>query len=238
MTLRYFTSLLLLFLSALALHACSRSETFRYRMTVEVETPEGLKTGSSVIEVHYSETGDKSITFPEARGINTRARGEAVAVDLPDGKVLFALLRSQKSVDAAAGWPIDALDPPRTDGDYVVVRQVRAMKDMDELAVLPRMLPPAGHRQERSGYPMLVTFRDIEDPTSVTLVDPDDLAASFGEGVKLERITVQITDEPETTGIEKRLGWLTRPGKLGLKVEDHPDIPLGNFRGLFSTEFL
>ncbi|MDJ0979954.1 MAG: hypothetical protein QNI87_15620, partial [Erythrobacter sp.] len=39
-------------------------------------------------------------------------------------------------------------------------------------------------------------------------VDPDDLSASFGEGVELQRITVELTDEPVTTGIEERLGWL------------------------------
>ena len=56
---------------------------------------------------------------------------------------------------------------------------------------------------------MLVTFADRDDPTSVARVDPDDLAASFGEGVKLRRITVQLTDDPVTSGIEERLGWLT-----------------------------
>ena len=55
---------------------------------------------------------------------------------------------------------------------------------------------------------MLVTFGDLDDPTSVAEVDPDDLAASFGEGYALKRITVQITDDPVTTGIEQRLGWL------------------------------
>ncbi len=56
---------------------------------------------------------------------------------------------------------------------------------------------------------MLVTFGDLDDPTSVEEVDPDDLGATFGEGNSLRRITVQITDDPVTTGIEKRLEWLS-----------------------------
>ena len=32
---------------------CGSTETVRYRMTVEVETPQGLRTGSSVREVAY-----------------------------------------------------------------------------------------------------------------------------------------------------------------------------------------
>ena len=55
-------------------------------------------------------------------------------------------------------------------------------------------------------YPMLVTFTDIDDPSSVQRVDPANLAASFGPGVTLKRITVEVTKDPVTTGIEKRLG--------------------------------
>jgi len=55
---------------------------------------------------------------------------------------------------------------------------------------------------------MMVTFGDLADPTSVAEVDPDYLAATFGEGVKLKRVTVELTDDPVTTGIEARLGWL------------------------------
>ena len=51
-------------------------------------------------------------------------------------------------------------------------------------------------------------FRDIRDLKSVEKVDPDNLAASFGKGVTLKRITVQLTEDPVTTDIGKRLPWL------------------------------
>lgn len=70
------------------------------------------------------------------------------------------------------------------------------------------MWPPVRHLDERPAYPMLVTFADEADPRSVTLVDPDDLAASFGEGVSLKRLTAELTDDEVTMGIEKRLIWL------------------------------
>ena len=56
--------------------------------------------------------------------------------------------------------------------------------------------------------PMLVRFGDLNDPKSVERADPEHLDASFGPGVKLARATVQLTDEPVTMGIEKRLGWV------------------------------
>ena len=56
--------------------------------------------------------------------------------------------------------------------------------------------------------PLLVRFRDINDPRTVERVDANDLAASFGPGVYLKRATIEITRDPVTTGIEKRLAWL------------------------------
>lgn len=53
-------------------------------------------------------------------------------------------------------------------------------------------------------------FGDIADPKTVERVDPDDLAASFGMGVKLRRITVQITEDAVTKAIGQRLGWVGR----------------------------
>ena len=56
--------------------------------------------------------------------------------------------------------------------------------------------------------PLLVRFRDLTDPTSIESVDPFELARSYGAGVTLKRATVEITDDPITTGITKNLPWL------------------------------
>ena len=56
--------------------------------------------------------------------------------------------------------------------------------------------------------PLLVTFTDIKDPTTVKKVDPDNLAATFGPGVSLKSITLEITDETVTEGkVEKIFVW-------------------------------
>ncbi len=61
----------------------------------------------------------------------------------------------------------------------------------------------------RQRWPQMVTFADIADPLSVQLVDPDDLAATFGTGFALRKVTVQVTDEPVTLGrVEPVLSWL------------------------------
>ncbi|HBM06154.1 MAG TPA: hypothetical protein DD369_11230, partial [Erythrobacter sp.] len=102
---------------------------------------------------------------------------------------------------------------------------------------VPRHFSRADQVNKRSAYPMLVTFGDLDDPASVERVDPDDLAATFGEGVRLKRITVQITDDPVTSGIEQRLGWLGNIREMNLSNEDFPeDFPVGDFSGLFQKD--
>ena len=56
----------------------------KYRLTVEVETPEGRKSAAGVMAVHPDRT--------YSRGGKTRTAGDAVFVDLGGGKNLVALL--------------------------------------------------------------------------------------------------------------------------------------------------
>lgn len=76
----------------------------------------------------------------------------------------------------------------------------------DYLDALNRLKPKAGLPLE--DLPVLARFGDPKIPTSAVLVDPRDLAASFGPGVTFKSATVEITDDPITKGIETRLPWL------------------------------
>ena len=198
-------SIIAVFALVLGLAGCADpAPDYRYRLTVEVDTPQGLRSGSSVIEVEQRLVRPGS--NPTGTGVERRVRGEAVAVDLPGGRTLFALLRSDNDVD----WASHVLPflAPRVAGESFE-QQLDDVLSLEGEVVLPRMFPPVGHIETRSAYPMLVTFGDLSDPTSVERVDPDDLAASFGEGYALHRMTVQMTDDPATTGIEERLAWFS-----------------------------
>ena len=177
------------------------TSTYRQRITVELETLDGSKAGSSVVEVSYLE-----ITSSNGGNGNALLGGEAIAIDVAPKKTLFALLGSAPGADLnsyQAQLIGDALnagaraDPPVNFPSSRYGYSVADHKVIGDSGVkldLPREL-----------YPMLVTFADDKDLTSVMLVEPSDLAAHFGAGVKLKRISVAVTDEPVTTGIEKRL---------------------------------
>jgi hypothetical protein len=189
------------------------SEELRYRLTVEVETPQGLKTGSSVIEVRGVKNPDW--VTPEGRGTRGSLRGEAVAVDLPGGKTLFALLKGEE------GGGSDGLNYPylafksRLNGAHEFLDTLRRMRDLrGEVAVLPATQTISDYQNGKriqltvACNPLFVVFVDIADPRTVMRVDPAALDKSFGPGVKLRRITVQITDDKVTTGIIQKLSWL------------------------------
>jgi hypothetical protein len=90
--------------------SCSKGlPSYRYKMTVEVETPQGLRSGSSVIEVRTSGGG-----LTNTGGIQSRVQGEAVAVDLGSRGALFALLTARNDADRAAGIAPTAF-PERVD---------------------------------------------------------------------------------------------------------------------------
>ena len=170
---------------------------WRYKMTVRVETPEGIKSGAAVREVRVR-TG---IDFPD-RGSGTAigARGEAVVVDMGKRGVMFGLMRSSRSVDYAYSIFFKKFSLPgkRNGAESATPEGVRYYNGLKS--------GKAGLSSEE--YPEFVRFRDMKDPKSVELVDPNDLESSFGEGVKLLDVEIAITDEPVTRGIEAWLGWL------------------------------
>lgn len=182
-------------LAALAsLSACNQLPSYRYRLSVEVETPEGVRTGSSVIEVKSRQGA--AFPGPEAGSLVEEVRGEAVVVDLGSRGTLFALLRHGDGSDGVGRYAWALL--PKTNGGR--------RETQEEIAAIKAVRGPV--ELEPHMYPMLVRFRDLSEPTSVELVEPGRLSATFGPGIRLRRITVEITDAPLTTGIGKRLNWL------------------------------
>ncbi|MEP5757385.1 MAG: hypothetical protein ABJ359_21260 [Nitratireductor sp.] len=156
------------------------------KLTVEVLVDGETVSGAAVSYVRWQEANALD-HYP------TAYRGEATVVDLGERGLLFALIGEPTKY--IAGYTLhQELGERRSDYEtlYPKIAQFRGVRDV----------PP-----ER--YPPLVPFTDIADPTTVKRVDPDDLAATFGPGVALKRITLEITDEAVTEGeVEAVLGWL------------------------------
>lgn len=187
----------------------TQADTIRYRVTVEVDTPKDVRSDSSVWEVSTTQGSG----IPD-RSIHSRVRGEAVAVDLQEG-ALFALLRG---ADMNVDYPV-----------AVVMGHIRAHPELgisvganwsDNMRAIAKARP--SFDLDPDEYPLLVRFRDINAPASVEKVEPANLAASFGAGVRLRRITVSVTDDDVTGGVEQRLRWLPQQRGAFVKMPMTP----------------
>ena len=177
---------LLPLLLLLVLPACRKEHQWHQATTVTVETPSGERSGTAVVEV----TAWFGKIPASANEVEYRVRGEAVVVEVAPGKYLFALLGGSE------------------ERFYRAARdRFGGMKRQDWLKEIPKQTVPVELTGE--AIPLLVTFDDISDPKTVRRVEPSDLAASFGPGVALKSVTLEITGEAVTEGrVERVLGWL------------------------------
>ncbi len=188
---------------------CFPSTSLNYKLSVDVDDNGVMRHGEGVIGVDFQSNGFMRIDKTPNWSIGVR--GEAFAVDLGARGALFVLLssdhtratlsRPRERTSAEAGR--SALWAYYGDNFGDLAPNYDGKRHLDEFArdqTVVEIRPDS--------LPMLVRFRDVNDPTSVERVEPDDLTATFGAGVKLLRATVQIVDEPVTKGIETRLPWV------------------------------
>lgn len=204
----------------IAAAACGDSAELRYKVTVEIDAGGTPRSGSAV----WSRTL-KEPTVALARPHDGEFVAEAVPVDLGNGRVLFALLRGEDGDEGTVQmWPEHLFRDvgPGLSDRIGSLRQIASRQG--EIRELPRWRPAiSSSREPTSQYPLLVRFADPATPETVEVVAPDALDRAFGPGVRLKRITVEITDEPVSTGVRTKLPWLEAVGRdRGTLIPDPP----------------
>lgn len=177
----------------------------KYRLIVEVETPDGRRSASGVLAVHP----DRSYS---RRG-QTRTVGDAVYVNLGQGRNLVALLAH-----------VDNDKLVLDDVNYVALRAYTESSGrrvaFSEMSRLSGMVPVKGPL-----IPVLVTFSDPASPGSARMVRPDEAEAALGQGYRLHGVSAEVVPngfwpldlggalgEPVTRGILAKLPWLAGAG--------------------------
>jgi len=124
------------------------SGTWRYKMTVTVETPEGDRTGFAVREVMVT-TGIK--LGPQSLP-NVKLRGEAIAIDLGERGTLFALLSGyKKGPDYGEDIPALVFSPTKAVMRDETIRYMGKLKNTKPV------------RLNSALYPVFIHFRDPND---------------------------------------------------------------------------
>jgi hypothetical protein len=195
-------ALVVLLLAVLTLSSCTRDASWNQRLTLVIETPQGEVRGSSVTSVSVVDYSGPLVPA-EARGPQATVKGEAVAVEVVPHMWLFALLGGgENAAGNATAWAEVTYAPSRDAANRSRGYWERVADIKGQPSDTPVPMP-------REAWPMLVTFDDITKPETVRRVNPDDLAAVFGEGVRLKAVTLEITEDAVTEGrVDALLTWL------------------------------
>ena len=161
--------------------------TWRYKITIEIETPEGIKSGSAVREVRAWKNAAKIIN-PDVSPIEYEVIGEAVVVDLGKRGFLFGLMNDFTYLDV---------------GNSLLAGDTNDMDSYKSLRV--------GDKSElKKDVPAFVIFSDINNPQSVMGCGISVMENVLGSGVKFKNIMIEITDDPVTKYVEDILPWLSQ----------------------------
>lgn len=175
------------------------TDTYRYRLTVAIDVGGQLLTGASVIGVNLTK---QPRVLPEVLPVISRAHGDAVFVDLGGGRHVIALLVSGPT-GGFTDYP-QSLVPTHFNLSY---------DDKD----LPKYSLLEGSWDLSEKYlPTFVTFSNLNDPKTARVVKPEEFGQVFGSGTRLRKVTVEMTKDPVTRGLEKKLPWLSRMISDGL----------------------
>ena len=171
--------------------------THRFRITVEVETPNGLKTGSSVLQASYSVSPS---WIPQTGTLNSSLRGEAVFVDLGAGKNIVALLAGGAHGEQYFGADLAARALARdkfNENDPPTRRWFKEAPSWTGSAELTGELKP-----------VIVTFADPLKPETARVISPFQLDPEIGPGFHLKRVWIEMTRDSVARNLDRRLPWI------------------------------
>jgi hypothetical protein len=170
---------------------------------VEVSTPEGVKRTSKVVEVQFS-----GVSVP-ARGVMHDLNGEALYLDLGAGErplIISIVNQLHPRSGKDARWSRDG-GPSVSWLSELYGVQIIGDDLLEKISSLSTKR--GSHEIRPDDLPDLLTFGDVNVPSSVMEVDRHNLPASLGQNVSWAKVTLEVTDEPVTKGVIKaKLPWL------------------------------
>ena len=197
--------------------------TYRYRMTVEVDTPDGLKSGSSVIEIHTTQWPDWLAGLANGNTSAVDITGEAIFVDLGNNKNVVCLLST-----GILGEGVNSMM-------YLLPRAFFELQgSKPEWA--KKLSSMTGQKIEiiKNQVPSIITFSDIKNPKTAkmvyaigahevtdgknksqyqNIVEIDNFEEIFGKGFRLNSVLVELTNDPVSHDLIEKLKWRKNQGR-------------------------
>lgn len=177
--------------SALVFSGWGEKLYWNQKFIFEVETPQGIISSTTVLQYRTSKFPKR---LHKSKYSRTGLFGEAPFIKLPNGRYLFAL-SLYNVFDIPFAYRQHLALGKNPDHFDELFPKIATSKELIEL------FP--------SRMPLLITFDDINDPSTVRQVQPAFLRSEFGRGYKLKRFDVVTTNEQPTYGrIAEIADWM------------------------------
>lgn len=198
--------------------------SIRYRVIAGVEVDGKPLEASTVMEIRYSRLTN-SLT---GAGGATRLYGETLIFDIPGKGTFFILpVEHEKGGTLAQIWEKAVLLTLGVKSSIGMLQDA----DFDHMKNANGRMPFRMFGGNR--HPVFIAFRDEQNPKTIFEIRPQDLGLYF-QSVRFKGLEVEITDEPVTEKLRKRLTWLNTPVRQEVFERDPPghqrpyrDRPLG-----------
>lgn len=183
-----------------------RDSKLRYELTIEVETPGGMRRGSSIIEAVIHRT----VPFWGDNGVHLQLHGEAPAVELPDGRMLFALLHDTTNVFLPERAARDSNAIPAISGKILQGANSVSTFWPELKSARPDMALDGTEMGQHiaQSYPDLVVV-DPADIQSIHAIDPQASEQVLGAGVRFVALRIAIVDLPPAVTLDRRAPWVS-----------------------------
>ncbi|MCP4096561.1 MAG: hypothetical protein GY748_10005 [Planctomycetaceae bacterium] len=212
---------LVLFVLMIGLFGCDsgpdRTATVRFKTIIALKVDGNTREFSSVMQVKYTRI-TKSLM---GAGGGATLWGEAVVIDLGRRGKAYMLVSTRSHNGNFSSSYHTAISQ-----SFGINKSLGSLKQKDIEAYrnltgrVPMINNDLYNNRPKTKYPMIVAFKDENDPASLFVVDLKDMSPAFGRGVKFENVYLEITDEEITTGeVFKHLPWLKKKYKAGFETE-------------------
>jgi hypothetical protein len=179
--------------------------SYRYKLTIAVESDGQIHSGSSVIEAWYRFNPPWAAAI--GKQIESAIQGQAVLINLGGRGALIAALHSGTasghvgvSASELAGRAfLPALAPRNASGFPGTPENIRALSQMHGAVDLVS-----------SNLPLFIWFSNLADPNTARMVKSPEFASVIGDETRLVSARVEMTHDPIVIDLDKQLPWYNR----------------------------
>ena len=187
----------------------------RYRMTVSIQTPEGIKTGTAVRQANFEQGPDSKASW---------SIGDAVAIDLGERGKVFALIDNNNIGYGVSSQTLCAHSNFGSSKARVGSKWILSEESYPKFVVFTDVNNPK----------TMKTLWDVTNDNSCPqanikrkpVVINDNVEELLGKRVKIQQVSLEITKDSVTDKIQKILPWLycraSSKGVEGLTLHKSP----------------